>query len=194
MRLTKLNSKSLESDILKFINFYLKKLVYKSHSLKKSSKIRLGIDQFLLDYSLRKHNTVVLKKNNFFDQLQFMQSGLIPVMLYRIAKNIIKDNLKNGKDLVSLNRILCSVEIYLNSEIDSGFNIDHGYGSVIGSRSKIGKNFLMHSNCVVGHKLFSLNEKGPNILNNVTMCVNSTILGPVTVKNNYIVKPFEVYS
>ena len=155
MRLIKLNSKSLESDILKFINFYLKKLVYKSHLLKKSSKIRLGIDQFLLDYSLRKRNTVVLKKNNFFDQLQFLQPGLIPVLLYRIAKNIIKDNLKNGKDLVILNRILCSVEIYLNSEIDIGFNIDHGYGSVIGSRSKIGKIFDAFKLCCGTQVIFT---------------------------------------
>ena len=191
MQLTKLKASSLKSEILKLINFYLKKLVYGSKPLKNTRETKLGIDKFLLDFSLRKKNFL---KNDFFDQIKYTRSGLLPVLLYRIAKENVKSGLNVSKSLVCLSRILCVVEIYLDSEIGYGFNIDHGYGSIIGSRSKIGNFFLMHSNCIIGHNLSKNLKRGPIILNNVTMCANSMVIGPVKVKNNYTVKPFEIYS
>jgi len=85
-------------------------------------------------------------------------------------------------------KTLCACEIYWSSEIGEGFFIDHGMGSVIGSRVTIGKGFYMHHGCTVGHKSMTKIEDGPKVGNNVILCTGSQILGNITIGNNVIIK------
>lgn len=64
----------------------------------------------------------------------------------------------------------------------------------LNANSSNSENLKLHSNCIIGPNLFKNLKKGPTILNNITICANLMVIDPVTVKNNYTVKPFEIYS
>ena len=86
----------------------------------------------------------------------------------------------------SLLKQFCNCEIYFNNEIDEGFYLVHGEGTVIGSRNKIGKGFVIHQGCTIGHKKNGTG-KGNIIGNNVTLYANSSILGELTIGNNVVI-------
>ena len=78
---------------------------------------------------------------------------------------------------------LCACEIYFNNTIDEGFYVIHGQGTIIGSRNTIGKGFIIHQGCTVGHKK---NGEGNGVLigNDVTLYCNSSILGDLNIEDN----------
>ncbi len=82
-----------------------------------------------------------------------------------------------------LGRVLGQIEIFYSSFIDEGFKINHGVGSVIGARCRIGKNFTIHQNCTLGDK----NDGRPTIEDNVIMYAGSMILGNITIPKNSII-------
>lgn len=82
-----------------------------------------------------------------------------------------------------LGRVLGQIEIFYSSFIDEGFKINHGVGSVIGARCKIGKNFTIHQNCTLGDK----NGGRPTIEDNVIMYAGSMVLGNITIPKNSII-------
>ena len=81
---------------------------------------------------------------------------------------------------------LCSCEIYFNNEIDSGFYIIHGEGTVIGSRNKIGKGFKIHQGCTIGHRKNNVGN-GNVIGDNVVLYANSSIIGELNIGNNVVI-------
>lgn len=92
------------------------------------------------------------------------------VLLYCIANNVCKI----GADSFSLlGRHIGQIEIYYSTDIGPGFKINHGVGSVIGARAKIGSNFTIHQNCTIGDR------KGgrPTIGDNVVMYAGLMVLG-----------------
>ena len=74
-------------------------------------------------------------------------------------------------------------EIYFNNEIGEGFYVVHGQGTVIGSRNKIGKGFVIHQGCTIGHKKNGAGA-GNIIGDNVTLYANSSIIGELNIGNN----------
>lgn len=73
---------------------------------------------------------------------------------------------------------LCN-EIALNV-IDEGLQIWHGHGIMINRNCKIGKNFSVTANCIVGQG----HGQSPTLGDNVEMGIGSKILGGITICDN----------
>ena len=89
-----------------------------------------------------------------------------------------------GKDAYSLlARHIGQIEIFYSADIGKGFKINHGVGTVIGARCKIGDNCMIHQNCTIGDR------KGgrPTIGNNVIIYAGAMILGDITIGDNTII-------
>lgn len=115
----------------------------------------------------------------------------LPVFLYRLGSSIYKSNLSNKDDILSglhwLMKEICSMEIYFNNTMDQGLLIVHGEGTVIGSRNTIGKGFIIHQGCTIGHKkngMGKLSGNGCKIGDNVRIYVNSTLIGELLIGSN----------
>src|SRR5690242_6756085 len=75
------------------------------------------------------------------------------------------------------------MEIYYSAEIGKGLKVNHGLGTVIGARTKIGENVLLHHGVTFGDK----NGKRPCVKDNVTIYAGAKILGDITIGNNAII-------
>lgn len=99
---------------------------------------------------------------------------LIGILLYRIAREFfLIDNEEIANHYSNLGRIISGFEIYYSAEIGEGLKINHGLGTVIGARCKIGKNALIHQGVTLGDR----NSKRPTLLNSVTVYAGAKILG-----------------
>ena len=114
-------------------------------------------------------------------------SNELAVFLYRIGSELHCNNLEELKYQIHwLLKELCCCEIYFNTEINEGFYIVHGQGTIIGSRNKIGKGFIIHQGCTIGHKKNGVGN-GNVIGNNVTLYCNSSILGELNIGDNVVI-------
>lgn len=106
------------------------------------------------------------------------------VFLFRLAREIYKKEPKSGSlDIIHfLMRDLCSCKIYHSNQIDVGFYIVHGLGTVIGSRNKIGKGFKIYHGCTIGHK--QPGGAGNIIGNEVSCFAGATVIGDISIGNN----------
>lgn len=114
-------------------------------------------------------------------------SNELAVFLFRLGSELHQNNLDELKPQIHwLLKELCSCEIYFNNTIDVGFYVVHGQGTVIGSRNRIGKGFVIHQGCTVGHKKNGSGD-GNIIGDNVTMYCNSSIIGELKIENETII-------
>lgn len=114
-------------------------------------------------------------------------SNELAVFLFRLGNELHLNKFEDLKFQIHwLLKELCSCEIYFNNEIDKGFYIVHGEGTVIGSRNKIGKGFKIHQGCTIGHKKNGQGN-GNQIGDNVTMYSNSSIIGELLIGNNVVI-------
>lgn len=73
--------------------------------------------------------------------------------------------------------------------VGKGFAIWH-WGSVVIGADKIGENFRIGNNTLIGKK--TPNGTGPKIGNNVYLCAGSMIIGDITIGNNVTIAPNSV--
>lgn len=121
--------------------------------------------------------------------------NLISLLCYRIARYIyiyiyIYQGLTNKQaspfaaDAYSiLGREIGQFELYYSADIGTGFKINHGLGTVVGARCKIGNNCMIHQNCTIGDR----NGGRPTIGDNVTIYAGSMILGNIFIGNDSII-------
>ncbi|AUC82069.1 serine acetyltransferase [Lacinutrix sp. Bg11-31] len=108
----------------------------------------------------------------------------LAVFLFRLGNQLQTENYNDLTAQIHwLLKELCSCEIYFNNTIAEGFYIIHGQGTVIGSRNTIGKGFIIHQGCTIGHKK---NREGTGVVigDNVTLYCNASILGDLKIENN----------
>lgn len=172
-------------EITNFINFSLQGLIPKPCLIKDDGLIDSAFEETVLDFQY--HHPKMLKEEVKNSILR--NADGLPVFLYRLVRKIEKqgygDNLKY--QIHFLMKVLCGCEIYWSSEIKEGFRVCHGIGTVIGSRSKIGKGFRIYQGCTVGQKELKHKGASPKIGNDVTLFSNSQILGKVTIGDNVII-------
>lgn len=136
------------------------------------------LDVFQFDYNRYFPDEIILKEK------LFSRIELIGILLYRIARNYF---LKNKEEVAlhysNLGRIISGFEIFYSAEIGSGLKINHGLGTVIGARCKIGENALVHQNVTFGDR----NGGRPVLLDNVTVYAGAKILGNIVCGNNSVI-------
>jgi len=80
-----------------------------------------------------------------------------------------------------------NVEIMLGAAVGEGLWIAHTSGIVISAYSKIGRNFKVWQGCTVGIK-GGVGEKSIVIGDNVSLCVNSCVIGDViSIADNVVI-------
>lgn len=82
-----------------------------------------------------------------------------------------------------LGREIGQIEIYYSATIGKAFKINHGIGTVIGARCRIGDNCTIHQNCTIGDR----NGGRPEIGDNVTIYAGAMILGDITIGDGCII-------
>lgn len=145
------------------------------------SIIEQSIIDFELDYKRWYPNDSCISVSNFQKTPQ-----LIAMLLYRISRALYIRDLEPGgvKDAYYLlARHIGQIELFYSADIGKGFKINHGVGTVIGARCKIGDNCIIHQNCTIGDR------KGgrPTIGNNVIIYAGAMILGDILIGNNCII-------
>ena len=136
------------------------------------------IKNFQNDY-FRYFNSNEIVKENILSRIE-----LVGILLYRTAHHyFLSGNEEWSAQYCNLGRIITGFEIYYSAEIGEGMKINHGLGTVIGARCKIGKNVLIHQNVTLGDK----NNKRPVIKDNVTIYSGAKILGGIVIGENAVI-------
>lgn len=106
---------------------------------------------------------------------------LIGILLYRFSNKFYLENRITEADFCSLlGRFLSGFEIYYSATIGKGLKINHGLGTVIGARTVIGDNALIHQGVTFGDK----NGGRPIIGNAVVVYAGAKILGNTLIGDN----------
>lgn len=138
-----------------------------------------SLNQFLYDYHRYFPNEAEIQLNNVL-----LRAELQGILLYRLARNyFLEKNINAADKCSSLGRFLSGFEIYYSAEIGKGLKINHGLGLVVGARTKIGDNALLHQGVTFGDK----DAGRPVVGNNVIVYAGAKILGNVNIGHNSII-------
>lgn len=133
---------------------------------------------FQIDYN-RYFQDEVIYAENFYKRVE-----LIGILMYRLAHHYFKNNKEDWANHYSnLGRLIAGFEIYYSATIGEGLKINHGLGTVIGARTIIGNNALIHQNVTFGDK----DNGRPTLKDGVTVYAGAKILGNITCGNHSIV-------
>jgi len=81
-------------------------------------------------------------------------------------------------------RFLTGVEIHPAAKIGTGVFIDHGMGVVIGETSEVGDGCTIYQGVTLGGTSLSHGKRHPTLGRNVTVGVNSCVLGAIVLGDN----------
>jgi len=86
--------------------------------------------------------------------------------------------------LANVTRFLTQIEIHPGAKIGKGVFIDHGSGVVIGETSEIGDGCTIYQGVTLGGTSLSHGKRHPTLGRNVTIGVNSSVLGAIALGDN----------
>jgi serine O-acetyltransferase len=86
--------------------------------------------------------------------------------------------------LAHIARFFTGIEIHPGARIGKSVFIDHGMGVVIGETSEIGDGCTIYQGVTLGGISLSHAKRHPTLGRNVTVGVNSTVLGAITLGDN----------
>jgi len=110
--------------------------------------------------------------------------GLLATFFYRISRYLyLSDDESQAREFSSVGFALSAMEIYYSSNIKSGLKINHGIGTVIGARVKVGHNALFHHNVTLGDK----NGGRPKLGDGVIVYPGAVIIGDIEIGDNCII-------
>jgi len=148
--------------------------------------LKIAYDNTCYDYYIKNNSKLTINSSEELVDIMQVDSTIEAVFLYRLEREIFLQDKENIylSYLARLMRNRTGCEIYYSTEIGKGFNIQHGFGIVIGPRFKIGDNFIVHQGVTLGQK--NLNSPNERILigNNVTIFAGATVLGNIEIGNN----------
>jgi serine O-acetyltransferase len=98
--------------------------------------------------------------------------------LYRVRIPLLPRWLSN------FNRFLTGIEIHPGAKLGRGVFIDHGMGVVIGETAEVGDKCTIYQGVTLGGTSLSHGKRHPTLEENVTVGVNSAVLGAITVGAN----------
>jgi len=167
----------LDSNFIKYPKGHLKSI---------EPFIDSSIDQTIVDACEKYKGRTQFK--NWEDLLSIIQIDptIETVLFYRFERQIFLSDPENIllPYLASVMRRRTGAEIYYSTKIERGFNIQHGFGIIVGPRHEIGEYFTIHQGVTLGQK--NLNSPNERIVigNNVTIFANAIILGNIKIGNN----------
>lgn len=110
--------------------------------------------------------------------------GLLVTLFYRISRYLfVLGNDVEALEFSTLGAFLTSIELYYSAEIGKGLKINHGVGTVVGSRTCLGKNVLLHHGITLGEK----NGGRAKIGDNVIVYPGAIIVGDIFIDNNSVI-------
>lgn len=110
--------------------------------------------------------------------------GLVATLFYRISRELfLKEDEVNALEISATGFSLSSLELYYSANIGKGLKINHGLGTVIGSRTIVGENVLLHHQVTIGSKDGGRARLG----NNVIVYPGSIIVGEIYIGDNSII-------
>jgi serine O-acetyltransferase len=86
--------------------------------------------------------------------------------------------------LANVTRFFTQIEIHPAAKIGDGVFIDHGSGIVIGETSEIGDGCTIYQGVTLGGTSLSHGKRHPTLGRNVTVGVNSSVLGAIVIGDN----------
>jgi serine O-acetyltransferase len=86
--------------------------------------------------------------------------------------------------LSQVSRFWTGIEIHPGAKIGKGVFIDHGMGVVIGETAEIGDGCTIYQGVTLGGTSLSHGKRHPTLGTNVTVGVNSAVLGAITIGQN----------
>lgn len=163
--------------LIKKLDYLIKRLILKrqfSHYVSENHLIQEDIRQNYLARGCDKRKTTLYLQ---FEHLMIYYPEFAMVYFWRIKK-------KSGW-VYRLFSEDYKCKIFGSSQIQGGIVAFHPYASVINAE-KIGKNFEFRNGTTIGNKNND-NSMLPTLGDNVTLGVNSCIVGNITIGNNVIV-------
>ncbi len=145
-----------------------------------------AMEQAIFDANVKYKGRKEINSEKELIELIQLEPTLEAVLLYRIEREIFLKDSQNPilSYLASLMHRRTACEIYYSTEIGKGFNIQHGFGIVIGPRYKIGNYFTIHQGVTLGQKNINSPNETITIGNHVTIFAGTTILGNLKIGNN----------
>lgn len=86
--------------------------------------------------------------------------------------------------LSNVSRFLTQIEIHPAAKLGCGIFIDHGSGVVIGETAEIGDGCTIYQGVTLGGTSLSHGKRHPTLGRNVTVGVNSSVLGAIVLGEN----------
>jgi serine O-acetyltransferase len=86
--------------------------------------------------------------------------------------------------LAHISRFFTGIEIHPAVKIGKGIFIDHGMGVVLGETSQIGDGCTIYQGVTLGGTSLSHGKRHPTLGRNVTVGVNSSVLGAIVLGDN----------
>jgi serine O-acetyltransferase len=111
--------------------------------------------------------------------------GFHAVVMHRVVHALYRARLPLlPRWLSNVNRFLTGIEIHPAAKIGKGVFIDHGMGVVIGETAEVGDNCTIYQGVTLGGTSLSHGKRHPTLEPNVTVGVNSAVLGAIRVGAN----------
>lgn len=86
--------------------------------------------------------------------------------------------------LAYVSRFFTQIEIHPAAKVGKGIFIDHGSGVVIGETAEIGDGCTIYQGVTLGGTSLSRGKRHPTLGRNVTIGVNSSVLGAIVLGDN----------
>lgn len=146
----------------------------------------VAINNAIIDVNIKYLGRLKVETESELIELVQLEPTVEAVLLYRIEREIFLIDKANAllPYLASMMHRRTGCEIYYSTEIGKGFNIQHGFGIIIGPRYSIGNNFTIHQGVTLGQKVINSPNERIIIGDNVTIFAGAIVLGDITIGDN----------